>query len=156
MARSKSVGRMCWQAIAAGAIRTPTSSRTQPRQIDITASVTLIRNRRDTSTTLWASSNALPPPRRESCVKAPGGRRFQFRLAHACLPRRLGSPRFGRCPLLALSGQSGCFRVCPLLDNSGQSRISVRDGLSAIDPKRTSSIDSINIRFLSGPKSLSE
>ena len=113
----------------------PSSSRTQPRQIDITASVTLIRNRRDTSTTLWASSNALPPPRRESCVKAPGGRRFQFRLAHACLPRRLGSPGFGRCPLLAQSGHGLLHCECPLL---GVKRtLPVRRGMSANDPKRT-------------------
>ena len=40
--------------------------------------------------------------------------------------------------LLALSGQFSRTRVCPLLDNSGQKWILARDGLSAIDPKRTS------------------
>src|SRR5262249_13861394 len=38
---------MSWRAIAAGAIRIPISSSTQPHQINTPASVTLVRNRRD-------------------------------------------------------------------------------------------------------------
>ena len=51
---------MFWEAIGAGAIQTPISSRTQPRQINITASVTLVRNRRDVR--LWQKADipALP------------------------------------------------------------------------------------------------
>jgi hypothetical protein len=60
IARLNNAGRIFWEAIGAGAIRTPISSRTQPRQINITASVTLVRNRRDVR--LWQKADipALP------------------------------------------------------------------------------------------------
>ena len=68
IARLNNAGRMFWGAIGAGAIQTPISCRTQTRQINITASVTLVRNRRDVR--LWQkadlpalsvqSSRALP------------------------------------------------------------------------------------------------
>ena len=50
--------------------------------------------------------------------------------------------------LLALSVIRGDAPFCPLSDNSGQSQISVGDGLSAFDPKRTFSLSGISDLFL--------
>ena len=49
-------------------------------------------------------------------------------------------PEFKQCPLLAQSRQSDPACVYPLLDQSGQRWIQARDGLSANDPQRTSTL----------------
>jgi hypothetical protein len=64
---------------------------------------------------------------------------------------RIASISNQECPmslLLALSVIRGDAPFCPLSDNSGQSQISVGDGLSAFDPKRTFSLSGISDLFL--------
>jgi hypothetical protein len=70
-----------------------------------------------------------------------------------CTAECLFLTQSGHSPALQASKQSrydvraesSRTNVCPLSYNSGQSRILVRDGLSANDPKRTSALNQPNL-----------
>jgi len=56
--------------------------------------------------------------------------------------------RWPRRPLLALSGHARTAVQCPLLDNSGQRSIFSRDGLSANERLRSSTLRRLRLRRL--------